>query len=69
MNPTMKKYLKDRPFATQVAVLGEGIDQAAIITPEQARVSTSAMIAYAILDHSDAVRELTAAIERKDESA
>lgn len=65
MHPTMKKHLQDRPFATQVAALAEGIDQATIITPEQAQVSTTAMIAYGILDLSDAVRELTAALEQK----
>lgn len=68
MNPKMKKYLLGRPFAKAATDVAEQIGKRPML-PEQAQVSTTAMIAWAILDHADAVRELTATLERQDGDA
>ncbi|NIB22882.1 hypothetical protein HBA56_04315 [Pseudoteredinibacter isoporae] len=68
MDPKMKKYLRDRPFAKATADVAEQIGTRPML-PEQAQVGATAMIAWAILDHADAVRELTATLERQDGDA
>ncbi|TDP76332.1 hypothetical protein DEU31_3039 [Brachybacterium sp. AG952] len=68
MDPELKKHVKDRPFALSAARIAEDVSKMPIRS-EQAQVATTAMIAWAILDHADAVRELTATLERQDGDA
>jgi hypothetical protein len=68
MDPKLKKHVKDRPFALSAARIAEDVSRTPL-RPEQAQVASTAMIAWAILDHADAVRELTAALEREDGDA
>ncbi|HJF51227.1 MAG TPA: hypothetical protein K8W24_15805 [Brachybacterium paraconglomeratum] len=68
MDPQMKKYLSNRPFAHQALNIADEVDRRPMAS-EQAQVAATAMIAYAILDHADAVRELTATLERQDGDA
>lgn len=68
MDPLMKKHLRNRPFAEATVRTAETLGEEPL-SADAVHATSTAMIAYAILDHADAVRELTAALERGDGDA